>query len=130
MTKAPRTEHVEAVTLMKVVKLHEMRYPQLKLFFAVPNGGDRNKIVAAKMKAEGVRPGVPDYFLPVPHGTYNGLVIELKSMTGYASREQKDWIEQLRHYGWRAEVCRGWEAAWSLILDYLKIDIEIHPKIW
>ena len=120
MTKAPRTEHAEAVTLMRVIKYHEGKYPSLKLLFAVPNGGDRNKIVAAKMKAEGIKEGVPDYIFPVPCGTYNGLAIELKSMTGYASREQKNWIEQLRNNGWRAEVCRGWESAWSVVQDYLQ----------
>ncbi len=125
-----RTEHAEAVTLMKVIKYHEGKYPALKMFFAVPNGGDRNKIVAAKMKAEGIKAGVPDYLFPVPCGSHIGLAIELKSMTGYASREQKDWIQNLRNVGWRAEVCRGWEAAWKVILDYITgspIETKIPP---
>lgn len=115
----PRTEHVEAVTLMRVVRLHESRWPELRLLFAVPNGGDRNKIVAGKMKAEGVRPGVPDYLLPVPRNGFIGLAIELKRMGGYASREQKDWIAALRKHGWQAEVCRGWEAAWNVLKGYV-----------
>jgi hypothetical protein len=104
---------------MRAVRLAEAGKPELRLLFAVPNGGDRNPIVAAKMKAEGVRPGVPDYLLPVPRGEYIGLAIELKSLTGYASREQKDWIEALRAHGWRAEVCRGWQAAWDVLNDYM-----------
>lgn len=120
MTAASKTEHAEAVTLMRVVKLHEGKHPALRLMFAVPNGGDRHKIVAAKMKAEGVKSGVPDYILPVPRFPHVGLAIELKSMTGYASREQKQWIEDLRAQGWRAEVCRGWEQAWNTVQDYLE----------
>jgi hypothetical protein len=115
-----RSEHVEAVTLMRVVKLHEAKYPNLRLLFAVPNGGDRNKIVAAKMKAEGVKPGVPDYMLPVSSPGYLGLAIELKSMTGYASTEQKQWIADLRAAGWKAEVCRGWSLAWDVIQQYVE----------
>jgi hypothetical protein len=121
MTREHPTEHVEALNLMRVVRLHEPRFPALKLLYAVPNGGDRNKVVAAKMKAEGVRPGVPDYALPFPAQGFHGLYIELKSRTGYASREQREWLERLRANGYRAEVCRGWEAAWWLLCDYLGI---------
>ncbi len=119
MTALKRTEHAEAVALCRMAKIHEGKYPHLRMMFAVPNGGDRHRIVAAKMRAEGVKPGVPDYLIPVPMGRHVGLAIELKSMTGYASREQKQWITDLRAVGWRAEVCRGWECAWSVIVDYM-----------
>lgn len=116
----PRTEHVEAVTLMRVVRLHESKYPALRLLFAVPNGGMRNKIVASKLKAEGVKAGVPDYVLPVPRGTHAGLALELKTMTGSASPEQKQWLSDLRAVGWRAEVCKGWESAWNVLREYVE----------
>lgn len=120
VTAARPTEHAEAVALMRMVRLHESHYPSLRLLFAVPNGGHRNKIVASKLKAEGVRAGVPDYLLPVPMGGYSGLAIELKTLTGYPSREQREWIESLREQGWRAEVCRGAEAAWDVIRGYVE----------
>jgi hypothetical protein len=107
------------VALMRMVRLHEARWPELRLLYAVPNGGDRHPIVAAKMKAEGVRAGVPDYCLPVPRHGYHGLYVELKTPTGYPSREQREWIAALREQGYRAEVCRGWAAAWDVIRDYL-----------
>lgn len=115
----PPPEHIEAKNLMHVVGLHEAAHPALRLLYAVPNGGDRNKIVAAKMKREGVKPGVPDYALPVARGGFHGLYIELKSMTGSASREQKRWVADLRAEGYRAEVCRGWEAAWAVLREYI-----------
>ena len=34
------------------------------LYFAIPNGGHRHPAVAAKLKAEGATPGVPDLFIP------------------------------------------------------------------
>jgi hypothetical protein len=93
-----RTEHAEAVALMRVVRLHEVRWPELRLLYAVPSGGDRHPIVAAKMRAEGVRAGVPDYCLPVARGGYHGLYIELKTATGYASREQRDLMHADGHF--------------------------------
>jgi hypothetical protein len=119
VTKELPTEHSEAVALMKLVRMHEPRYPQLRLLFAVPNGGARNKIVAGKLKAEGVKAGVPDYIFPASAPGYIGLAVELKRLDGYASREQKQWVEWLRAAGWRVEVCRGADAAWKVIREYI-----------
>jgi hypothetical protein len=107
------------VALMRCVRLHESRWPDLRLLYAIPNGGDRHPAVAAKLRAEGVRAGVPDYCLPVPRGPYHGLYVELKTPTGYPSREQREWIAALREQGYRAEVCRGWQAAWDVLMEYL-----------
>ena len=115
------SEHQEAVALMELVRSHEGEHPELALFHAIPNGGDRHKATAGKMRAEGVRPGVPDYALPVPRGQYHGLYIELKKLDGYASREQKDWIQRLRDQGYRAEVARGCGQAWNILCAYLGI---------
>jgi hypothetical protein len=116
------TEHQEAVALMQAVRLNEARHPELLMLFAVPNGGDRHKAVAAKLKAEGVKPGVPDYVFPVARGEYRGLVIELKRLKrGNTSGEQAQWIEAFRQQGWRAEVCKGWEQALAVLADYLGV---------
>lgn len=119
--RASLSEHQEAKLFAKRCELHEAKYPALKNLFSVPNGGDRHKIVAAKMKAEGQKSGVPDYILLYPAGDFHGLAIELKSMTGYASREQKDWIERLRKFGYKAEVCRGADRAWEVVKEYLEM---------
>ncbi len=60
------TEHVEQVSLMRWAALTKRRRPELALLYAIPNGGDRHKAVAAKLSAEGVKSGVPDLCLPVP----------------------------------------------------------------
>lgn len=116
------TEHEEAKAFAQAVELHAKRHPKLRLLFAVPNGGDRHKATAGKLRAEGVKAGVPDYILPVAAGGYHGLAIELKRRKrGQTSREQKQWIEALRAEGWRAEVCRGWEQALAVLGDYLGV---------
>ena len=87
--------------------------------FAIPNGGHRHKAVAVRMKAEGVKPGVPDICLPVPRGPWHGLYIELKTEGGSVSRAQRRWLTLLTALGYRAEVCRGWQQAQAVIEDYL-----------
>lgn len=44
------------------------KYPWLKWMHHIPNGGSRNKIEAVRLKAQGVKRGVPDIFLPYPTG--------------------------------------------------------------
>lgn len=96
--------------------------PELRLLFAIPNGGDRHPAVAGKLRAEGVRRGVPDTFLPLPAGPYHGLFIELKRVKrSRTSPEQIAWIEALRLAGYRAEVCAGWDAARRLIEDHVRL---------
>jgi hypothetical protein len=86
----------------------------------IPNGGKRSKGEAGKMKALGVRKGVLDLALFWPAGGYVGLFIEMKSMTGVASTDQKEWIDHLRQTGWRVEVCRSLDTFTAIIEDYLR----------
>lgn len=111
------SEHLEQVTL---VNWFDLQHPKLKgRLFAIPNGGHRHAAVAAKLKREGVRRGVPDLFLPVATATYAGLFIELKTLKGRPTKEQKEWLEFLNEQGYKAEICYGWEAAKNTISSYL-----------
>lgn len=120
------SEHSEAVQLMHLVRLHENKHQELRWLFAVPNGGHRNKVAASKLKAEGVKAGVPDYLLPVVRESgfigYVGLAIELKRMKrSQTSSEQIEWQIHLSSQGWRAVVCKGHAHAWAVICEYLSI---------
>lgn len=99
----------------------EGQAPELSLLFHVPNGGKRNAAEAAHLKRQGVRAGVPDLCLPVAHGGYHGLFIELKAEGGRPSAAQKEWLGRLRVQGYKAEICVGWTAAAAAICDYLGI---------
>lgn len=91
-----------------------------RLLFAIPNGGERNVIVASRLKAEGVRSGVPDLFLACSHNGYNGLFIEMKKTKGgRVSDNQKSFIELLKERGYAITVCHGWAEARSAIESYL-----------
>jgi hypothetical protein len=126
--KVCRTEHVEAVTFWKMVTMHEGRYPDLKMLFAVPNGGARNPIVARKMKSEGVRAGVSDYVALVPAGDYHGLAIELKTIDGRSSSEQRDFLRNARALGYRAELAHGWVEAWRIVCEHFGIPNGVEPR--
>ena len=101
----------------------ECVWPELRLLHAIPNGGKRDKVTAARLKAEGVKPGVPDVCLPVPRGDTHGLYIEMKRRKGGSvSADQLKWLDNLMRQGYECHVCRGCEEARQVILDYLKRD--------
>jgi len=91
------------------------------LIFAIPNGGHRHPAVAAKLKAEGVRAGVPDLMLPVARQGYHGLFVELKCGPNKPSEAQQDWLRNLRSEGYLCHVV--WDSvdeAMGLIEEYLE----------
>lgn len=96
-------------------------HPELEWLCAIPNGGWRNKTVAAKLKRQGVKPGVYDFRLAVARGGYHGLDMELKRRAGGTlSQHQKRWGEGLTMNGYLAAVCHGWQEARDRLVDYLE----------
>ena len=47
-------EHKEGVAFMKWCKARESIFKGLHLIYHIPNGGQRHRLVGAKLKAEGV----------------------------------------------------------------------------
>jgi len=113
-------EGLEQAALMKEVAL---RYPAAaKLMFHVPNGGHRHKLVAMKLKEQGVKAGVPDLVLPMARGGYFGLYIEFKAKPPFdaaVSASQDAYIHALTEQGYLAIVCRGHIDALEAIRAYL-----------
>lgn len=98
---------------------------RLRWMHAVPNGGNRGgdtkgrRIQGAKLKAEGVKQGVPDVFLPLPIGNYGGLYIEMKTVTGNLTKEQREFMGYARMAGYMAGICHGYREAIRTVLYYL-----------
>lgn len=93
--------------------------PQLKWLHAIHNQGHGDAIRGAKAKAEGVKPGVFDLFLPVPMGEYSGLYLELKVGKGQPSDKQLEFADDMRANGYACELAYGWLEAREKILEYL-----------
>lgn len=88
--------------------------------FAIPNGGKRNIGTAIKLKAEGVKRGIPDIFFDWPCRGFHGLRIEMKkSVGGQVSKEQKAMLARLNNVGYKAVVCNGRIEAEKVLKEYL-----------
>lgn len=113
------SEHGEQVALIQWVEWSLTRYPCLDLLYAIPNGGHRHKAVAGRLRAEGVRSGVPDLCLPVASKGFHGLYVEMKAVGGRESDNQKWWRTRLTEEGYRSVVCVGVDQAITAITQYL-----------
>ena len=121
MNKVP-TEHAEQSALITWASMSSGKHPELRLLHAIPNGGARSKAAAGKLKAEGVKPGVPDLCLPVARGGYHGLYIEMKrTHGGTLSPEQKQWHQDLIEQGYHVALCKGQQAAQQALTAYLTL---------
>jgi hypothetical protein len=137
--KKPRREPERAmqVNLFTWAKMASGADPRLKLLFAVPNGGKRDYVTAARMQAEGVKPGVPDIFLPVAAHGHHGVFIELKAGKNKPSDHQTEWLLALEKGGYvSAVVYDDWQIAKQILEAYLLPDrrmtdgAELLPSGW
>lgn len=125
--------------------------PELHLMHAIPNGGARDKITAAKLKAEGVKAGVLDTFLPVPKQYhvpahqetstgpmipaqsywYMGLYVEFKEPSrrnhkeGGMSDSQVQFSDDVRAQGYCVRVAYTWAEAANIVMSYYGVDTRI-----
>lgn len=120
MSYSGSNESIEQICLFRWATYSSGAMPELKLLYHVPNGGKRDIATAKKLKAEGVKAGVPDICLPVARGKYHGLYIELKVGKNKTTENQDMWLEALNKNGYYTNVCYGWEEASKVITDYLK----------
>lgn len=76
--------------------------------------------------AIGMRPGLPDYHLPVANAKYIGLWIEVKTVDQKNKKkreEQDEWINKLNQIGHFATYVYGAQDAINVTTKYLKDQI-------
>lgn len=116
------SEHTEQAALFEWAALYEGKEPRLRLLHAIPNGGKRDKGTAGKLKAAGVKAGVPDVFLPISRDGQHGFYLELKVFGGRASARQLEWGKLLTEQGYGWVLCYDWQIAAYSIIRYLGLN--------
>lgn len=104
-----QSEHSIQVKLLR--ELTEGRRPIRPdvISFAIPNGGLRNQRVAMQLKAEGLRPGMPDLGFAMEGGRVAWL--EMKNQRGALSDMQWGIRRRLESLGHQWAMARSVEEA-------------------
>ena len=115
----------------------ELAVPALSWLHAIPNGGTRGdsarsrKIHGAALKAEGVRSGVADIFLPYPNARWHGLYIEMKKPSikpkrkaskGGLSSDQISFKNYVLTVDYGFVVCYSWIEAKTVLRQYIEYE--------
>jgi hypothetical protein len=109
-----KTEHHEQCRFFNWVNfLSGLDQDLIELIYAVPNGGDRSPTEAIRLKAKGVRSGIPDVNIDIPSPTHHGMRIEFKinkpgSLLSQAQVRKKFLLEKAGYY---VAVCRTADEA-------------------
>ena len=90
------------------------------LIYAVPNGGARLPKEAIRLKAEGVKPGIPDVNIDIPSPRYHGMRIEFKKPGGKRSADQRRKHALLENEGYFVVTCDSVECAINALEEYCR----------
>ena len=115
----PSEDEIQKAFIKAISLQLQPTFPCLELAFHPPNGGRRDMREAAKFRSLGVRPGVPDWILPVPRGRFSGLMIEFKSAQGSVSEHQRHYMAMATIEGWLCVVHKDWYVALQEVKAYL-----------
>ena len=111
----PKRAHPEETLQRQVAHFLDSHLAHGAVWFHPPNGGGRSKAEAGALKAQGVKPGIPDILI-----FCNGTVvfIELKAPKGYPSPAQRDMHARLRAAGYQVGVARSLADFLALMAEF------------
>lgn len=119
----PPTESAEQQMVFRWAEWAAGCWPELRWLYHIPNEGQRNSATGARMRAEGLKCGVPDICLPIPRGGFCGLYIELKrTKGGKTTGAQEEWLEGLAQAGHYTALCKGADEAIAVLQKYLGLE--------
>lgn len=112
--------NIESRIQQACVRWFRLQYPKYAgLLYAIPNGGYRNAVTGAILKAEGALAGVADLFLAVPNRHYHGFFIEMKQPKGRQQESQKRFQKAVEEQGYKYSLCYSLEEFMELVNEYL-----------
>ncbi len=124
-SRSPRPrKDIEHQLQVACVRWFNLQYPALRgCLIAVPNGGRRDRVTGARLKAEGATAGVADLILFHRGKDSGALLIEMKTPTGRQSPEQKRWQQTMQSHGYKYVVCRSLDDFIRAVSSYIKDSI-------
>ena len=128
--------HIEAAEQRTVIQFADLHWWG-PLLLMVPNGAflagnpKERAIRCHQLKAEGLRPGVPDLLLAYPYRELSGCWIEMKRPDGgQPSAEQRRYHAMLVRAGYCVHVCHGADSAIAQLKTYLGYRLTHPPTDW
>ena len=102
----------------EVIKYIQLQYPKAR--YCASLGGQYQPFQSQRNRARrtGYSKGFPDLFIYEARNGYHGLALEIKTIKGRATKEQKEWIKNLNDRGYFAAVCTGFDEFEKVFNQY------------
>lgn len=112
-------EDSELILFFDYVRIAEKEDPRLAAIYHVANERKTSPQAGRYLKRKGVKSGVPDICVPIPHGPKPGLYIELKIAPNKLTDNQHAFCTLLHTFGYNVKVAFSGEQAWKIVQEYL-----------
>lgn len=111
-------EYAIQVSIVEWIRRHvELR----DHIFSIPNEGRRDLRFGNRLSRMGLCKGASDLMLAIPSRNYHGLFIEIKSIDGKLTPEQKEFINHRNDKGYFAKDVHSIDEAIKLIRWYMEM---------
>tara|TARA_R110000737_G_scaffold80_3_gene627 strand:+ start:1004 stop:1408 length:405 start_codon:yes stop_codon:yes gene_type:complete len=108
----------EAHLQSQIVKYLQLKYPKARYCASLGGQYQPYRSQRNKAKSTGYVKGFPDLGIYEAKGGYFGLFIEIKER-GTATKEQKEWINDLNKRGYLASCIKGFDSISAIIDIYM-----------
>ncbi len=88
------------------------------------NEGKRTYYQGNLLKKMGLKKGFPDVSILEPRGKYHGFYIEMKRKGNKPTKEQLEWLKNLKSRGYATAICYSADDAINLITKYMSLGKE------
>ncbi len=119
--KNSSSEELEQETVFAWAEYQANAHPELRFMYHIANEGKRSRTAGGRLRAVGMKRGVPDICLPAPRGNYHGLYVEMKFGKNKPTKEQLNYLIFLNSQGYFVKVCYSADEAIKTIAEYLKL---------
>ena len=116
-------EHKIQAAYFKWCSYNAHRHPAIGYIHAIPNGGHRHPATAMKLKAEGVKRGIPDVFIPYPTTIFHGAYIEFKAGKNKLTPEQEQYQAWCEENDYSFITCYDFLTAMVFTMEYLGLKV-------
>lgn len=106
--------HFECIQLLK------NEFPHVEFISNILDGARLGMLVRKHTKGMRNREGTSDIVILEPRKGFHGMCLEIKTLTGKVSQEQRDFLDRMKRKGYHVTTGHGLDDCFLAIREYLK----------
>ncbi len=113
-TREEDSIHFECIQLLK------NEFPNVEWVSNILDGAKLGEKVMKRHAGMRNRPGTSDIIILEPRKGFHGMCLEVKTLTGKVSQEQRDFLDRMKRKGYHVTTGHGLDDCFMAIREYLQ----------